>query len=111
MDNELKKFLDSGEYLPDFMVDFHDQKNLFKRLDEIVSNRKDGYTKDVNWTSAQVYTVDIFLWYMAAHGYKLQKSRKKVSFYDVNYDLNEFDKKQRELNANILKNILDEKNN
>jgi hypothetical protein len=106
LDEKLKKFLDSGEYLPDFMEDFHDQKNLFKRLSKIVSNRQDHYTKDINWTSAQVYTVDIFLWYMAAHGYTLQKSRKQVPFYNVDHDLSEFEKEQFEEKANLLKSIM-----
>lgn len=106
MDSNLKQYLDSGEYLPKFMEDFHDQKNLFKRLNEMVENRQDIYTNDINWMSAQVYTVDIFLWYMAAHGYTLQKSKKKVPFYDIDYDLSEFEKKQREESINFIKQMM-----
>ena len=108
LDANLKAFLDSGKYLPNFMEDFHDQKTLFKRLNEIVEKRNDLYTKEVNWTSAQVYTVDIFLWFMAAHGYTLQKSRKKVPFYNIDNDLSEFERKRREESASVFKQFLNQ---
>lgn len=109
MDIKLKEFLDSGEYLPDFIEDFHDQKNLFKRLDRIVQARKnDMYTKDVNWMAGQVYTVDIFLWFMAKHGYTLQKSRKRVSFHDINTEMSDFENGQMEQRADFLKSIFSE---
>lgn len=81
-------WLKSGEYLPDFMRDFHDQKDLFKALQEVVErrNEKDGklsYTHDLTWVTAHVYTVDVFLWVLARHGYTLQRSRKRVTFSDV----------------------------
>ncbi len=108
MDAKLKEYLSSGEYLPNFIMDFHDQKTLFKRLDEINKNRKSDYTKNVDWVSAQVYTVDIFLWFMACHGYTLQKSRKKVPFYDIDHDLSEFEKQQREASSVMLKQIIEQ---
>lgn len=110
MDANLQEYLKSGKYLPDFLRDFHDQKAFFKRLDEIRSKRNDRYTENVNWISGQVYTIDIFLWFMACHGYTLQKSRKKVPFYDIDHDLSEFDKRQRELSANMIKQIFEQKN-
>lgn len=78
MDAKLKKYLNSKKYLPEFMRDFHDQKLLFRRIDEINQNSNNVYTNDISWIAAQVYTIDIFLWYMATHGYILQKSRKKL---------------------------------
>ena len=100
--------MDSGKYLPDFMRDFHDQKNIFKRLDKIVQSRNDTYTKDISWTSGQVYTVDIFLWFMAVHGYTLQQSRKKVEFHNIHNELGEFERKQQEQKADVLKSIFAE---
>ncbi|MFF2531451.1 hypothetical protein ACFVS2_21325 [Brevibacillus sp. NPDC058079] len=108
METKLREYLDSGNYLPNFMKDFHDQKTLLKRLNRMVENRDDEETKQINWVSAQVYTIDIFLWYMAAHGYTLQKSRKDVPFYDINHDLSEFEKKQREESVSVLKQIMDQ---
>lgn len=84
-DSKTQEWLKSSEYLPPFMRDFHDQKDLFKALDEVVQNRKDtdSYTRDISWVAAQVYTVDIFLWMMAKNGYTLQRARKRVGFNDI----------------------------
>ena len=106
-EEKLNAYLKSGEYLPDFMRDFHDQKTLFKRLDKIVQNRNDGH--GIDWINAQIYSVDVFLWYMAFHGYTLQKSRKKVQFGSIESDLSSFEKEQMELRANVLKSFLKSK--
>lgn len=88
MSDATTEWLKSGEYLPPFMRDFHDQKDVFKTLQEVVERRnaKDGrgsYTADLTWITAHVYTVDVFLWIMARHGYTLQRSRKRVPFADI----------------------------
>ena len=77
-DEELKEsrlidWLESGLYMPRFMRDFHDQKDLFKSI---------GSLSDcsISPTSAHIYVVDKFLWYMASRGYTLQKSRKNIEF-------------------------------
>lgn len=74
----------SGAYLPVFMRDFHDQKDLFKAMQDVVerSNEKHGGHRALNatWTDYHVYTVDIFLWVLAAHGYTLQRSRQRFGF-------------------------------
>lgn len=81
--SELKAWLKSGDYLPTPLRDFHDQKDVFKAIDEVVQLRNDSYTKDISWVSAQVYTIDLFLWLMAKHGYTLQRSRKRIEFEDL----------------------------
>ena len=86
MSDDFDKWMTSGSYLPDFMRDFHDQKDLFKALDEVAERsvaNGNAYIKDLSWVGAQVYTVDIFLWVMAKHGYTLQKTRKPFSFGDI----------------------------
>jgi hypothetical protein len=87
MIDQTTSWLKSGEYLPDFMRDFHDQKDVFKACDEVMqrSVEKNGgsYMRDLSWADAHVYTVDIFLWMMARHGYTLQRSRKRVPFSDL----------------------------
>lgn len=75
MDN-LQKFLESGEYLPVNMRDFHDQKNLFKSMHFLF--RENENTENMpSWINGHIYTIDWFLWFMASRGYTLQKSRKK----------------------------------
>jgi hypothetical protein len=95
--SDRKVWLKSGEYLPDFMRDFHDQKDLFKslhaqyRLDEPKDHRD-----PINWIQAHIYTVDKFLWFMAEHGYTLQRSRKHVSFCDISATLAHHEKLRME---------------
>lgn len=79
-------WLKSGEYLPEFMRDFHDQKDLFKALQPIMQRSVDGgntYLENMNWTMAHIYVVDVFLWCLARRGYTLQKSKKKLDFEDI----------------------------
>jgi len=78
----LKQWLESGEYLPRPIRDFHDQKDLFKNM-HIVYRDSESATKVPNWVNGQIYVIDWFLWYMASRGYTLQKSRKKVEFMDM----------------------------
>lgn len=77
----------SGAYLPAPIRDFHDQKDLFKAMDEVRerSIAKNGglHMRDLNWSDAHVYTVDVFLWVMAGHGYTLQRSRRRFAFGDL----------------------------
>lgn len=83
----LDEWMKSGRYLPPFMRDFHDQKDVFKMVDEVRQNSVEGgndYLKDLNWVQCQIYTVDIFLWVMAKNGYTLQRARKKpFAFRDI----------------------------
>jgi len=79
-------WLKSGEYLPPWLRDFHDQKDFFKALDEVAQRSVEAgnnYIRDISFASAQVYTIDIFLWMAARHGFTLQRSRKRVRFNDL----------------------------
>ncbi|MCG4256885.1 hypothetical protein [Acetobacter senegalensis] len=52
----------------------------------------------MNWRSAQIYTIDIFLWVMARHGYTLQRSRKKLPFSDIDQTIEaENDRRRKEM--------------
>lgn len=80
-------WLRSGEYLPSFMRDFHDQKDLFKAMQDVVERQNQkhpqGVTNGLTWVAAHVYTIDVFLWVMARRGYTLQRSRKRLAFSDI----------------------------
>lgn len=100
-------WLRRGEYLPDFMRDFHDQKDLFKALQEVVDRRNDrdgnlSYTAEITWVGAHVYTVDVFLWVLAKHGYTLQRSRKRVAFKSIHDFIGEAMERWRERAAAAL---------
>lgn len=80
---DLREFMDSGKYLPPPLRDFHDMKDTFKALHETVSVKDNDYCKAIGWVAGQCYVIDIFLWWMALHGYTLQRSRKALPFYDL----------------------------
>jgi len=65
------------------MRDFHDQKDLFKAIHRLVAVEKHEYAKEVNWIAGHCYVIDIFLWFMARHGYTLQRAPQKLPFEDV----------------------------
>lgn len=81
--SDLSDWLQSGKYLPEFMRDFHDQKDVFKAMHNTITNANDnGNARD-----GHIYVVDTFLWYMARCGYTLQKSRKDVDFKSMDDDI------------------------
>lgn len=92
MPPELRAWLKSSEYLPEVLRDFHDQKDFFKFLDikigQRIEERKaegEDYTRYIagyNWVMLQILSIDFVLWFLAAQGYTLQRSRKRLPFYD-----------------------------
>src|SRR5687768_4809371 len=80
-----KSWLDSAEHLPLLMRDFHDQKDLFKAIHRWAY--ADGTKEPCSWADAHIYTVDMFLCYMAVHGYTLQRCRANVDFCDLGASL------------------------
>ncbi len=89
----MKSAIDYNEekkYLPEFMQDFHDQKELFKSLHELYSERLEKELPAFNWRDSHIYTIDFFLWFMGMHGYKLQKIKAKdMEFYDIQKTIGE----------------------
>lgn len=67
----MKEYLEEGLHLPEFLKDFHDQKQIFKEIQEWGKNTPN------NFVDNHIYTIDFFLNYMAQKGYKLQKIRSK----------------------------------
>lgn len=89
-DRSTYNWLDSAEYLPECLRDFHAQKDVFKTIaDNFAKRNAERPEFVVNWVSAHVYTIDLFLWWMARHGYTLQRSRKRVPFDSIDDDVRE----------------------
>jgi len=87
MNDKINNYMKDGGYLPDFMKDFHDQKDVFKTIFEQYKDSQAfkalGVTGNISWVDAHIFTVDVFLWWMAMHGYKLQKIRSKdIVFFE-----------------------------
>ena len=83
MSDELKNWLESGEYLPEILRDFHDQKDIFKVMHMLYQQDAEQAKDMPNWVNGQIYTIDWFLWFMASRGFTLQKSRKDIDFRPI----------------------------
>lgn len=73
-----------GKYLPPEFEDFHAQKDLFRAIHDVIAVDRKEYVKGVDWVTGHVYTIDVFLWFMAQHGWKLQKDRRRLKFNNIN---------------------------
>lgn len=110
----INKWLSQGDYLPKPLRDFHKQKKVFKMIDELMSRRVANYKCDhgfeppevvVNWVAGHIYVIDVFLWFMAKHGYTLQKMRSRkdspLEFSDLSEAIKTFDERRTELSRSI----------
>jgi len=91
------KWREELKYLPVEFRDFHDQKDLFK-----VMGSRMNLPNGMSWVDAHVFIVDYFLWFMAARGYTLQKSRFNGDFHSLESDITEFKKEQDEILAKLI---------
>jgi hypothetical protein len=86
-ETDVDAWLKRGEYLPEAMRDFHDQKDIFKAIHEIVKEPPDSRERRPTWVEAHIYVVDVFLWFMARRGYTLQRTRRRGNFRDLETDV------------------------
>lgn len=91
--SDFKKWREQSKHLPFFMRDFHDQKDLFKAMLHYFDNAED---MPVNWQDGHVFTIDWFLWFMAAHGYTLQKTKARCDNFRDLQDTIDKSKKARQ---------------
>lgn len=104
MDEKLKQWIDDGKHLPDFLKDFHDQKDFFKFLHETVKVEEHEMLKDINWIQGHCYIIDCFLRKLAKHGYTIQKSKSSQNFEDLDEAIKSHNKTQYEI---LMKAILE----
>lgn len=97
-------WLKSGEYLPEVMRDFHDQKDLFRAMHEIIQVQPDDMIKRPSWVEGHCYVVDVFLWFMARRGYTLQRTRRRGNFRDLKEDIEQQTKLEQDAARAIFAN-------
>jgi hypothetical protein len=82
-------YTEEGKHLPEFLKDFHDQKDVFKTIHNLY--HKDDNPVPNNFRDNMIFTIDYFLWFMGQHGYKLQKDRtKNVEFHDIQQTIDKY---------------------
>lgn len=76
----------AGRHLPHWLRDFHAQRSVFRTLHSLTRPQA-GEEEKVGWVDGQIYVIDTFLWFMARHGYTLQKSRARLPFDDLSVSI------------------------
>lgn len=98
MTPELQAWRQSGGHLPDILKDFHSQKALFQAMHAMLGEAgPNDVIRRPDWVEGQCYVIDSFLWFMARHGYTLQRSRAKQAFESLQANIEAVEKHQRTL--------------
>lgn len=79
-EEKLMAWLSSQKYLPKELRDFHDQKDIFRMIEDAAKKLEPSSIERPNWLAAHCYVIDEFLWFMARHGYTLQRSHANLPF-------------------------------
>jgi hypothetical protein len=103
----LDRWLKEGRYLPRFMRDFHDQKDLFKAIHQTIKVHEKDYVRDVTSVVGQIYVIDIFLWWMARRGYTLQRARADQEFIDIHETIRVQNERRNAAEMAALKSAFD----
>ena len=102
MDENITKWRKDGKHLPDFLKDFHDQKDFFRFLHEFTRPDEHEMIKNINFTQSHAYTMDILLWSLSRFGWTLQRNRSNQNFDDLEEFVQVFKDKRNENWKNIL---------
>lgn len=103
MDKQLEQWREDKKHLPEFLKDFHDQKDFFKYLHEALRLHDHELLKDVSWIQNHVYTMDMLLFVLARYGWTLQRSRAHQNFDDLDSKIKEMnDYKSQQFNNLLL---------
>lgn len=91
---KIEELLEDVKYMPPEFRDFHDQKDLFKLIFSKIQIPKE--IDHMSWVDAHIYTVDVFLWFMAKRGYTLQKARHNIDFINIEEEIVKANKERRD---------------
>lgn len=97
------------KHMPGFMRDFHNCKELFRSAHTWAKQKPDDHYY-MPWQTAQVYVIDVFLKFMAYHGYTLQKTRIKHDFHDIHDTIEHYENERKDAFFAALKQHSDEAN-
>jgi hypothetical protein len=107
MDEQLRAWRAAGKHLPEILRDFHDQKDFFKAMHTLIgeqSSEESPLIRRPTWVEGQCYVIDCFLWFMARHGYTLQRSRASHNFDSLEKNIALVQEYERQQFARMLEN-------
>ena len=103
MNHKLRKWRESGKHLPDILKDFHDAKDVFRAMHEMIGDPpKNATVRQPSCVEGHCYTIDCFLWFMARHGYTLQKSRANQEFESLEVCVQAHRNRREQMLAHVL---------
>lgn len=103
MNPKTQAWRQAGKHLPNILKDFHDQKDVFKTMHEMLGEQdSDATIKRPSFVEGQCYVIDCFLWFMARHGYTLQRSRAKLEFDCLADNIKAFEERRNAMLAKCL---------
>jgi hypothetical protein len=102
MNSKLELWRNEGKHLPEFLRDFHDQKDLFKYLHDSVDINDHDLIKNINWMQGHAYTIDIVLFILAKYGWTLQRSRSKQDFANLDEVISQYNKTRNDMFTKAL---------
>lgn len=105
-ETNIEAWLKSGEYLPPPLRDFHDQKEVFKAMHEIVREDPAAFVKRPTWIEGQCYVIDVFLFFMARRGWTMQRTRRNGNFRDLDADVDAKTRQRDQDSAVMLSNMM-----
>jgi len=88
-DPRVAAWREAGRHLPVVLRDFHDQKAVFRAMHEVQASAggPSRLVREPTWVEGHCYVIDQFLWFMARHGYSLQRSRAALPFTELDETL------------------------
>lgn len=96
--------------LPDCLKDFHDQKDVFKAIHQLYNGGETPIPGPNSWVDNHIFVMDYFLWFMARHGYRLQRFKSRhFEQTDLQETIEGFAKQRADSFADMLKNFKDSK--
>ena len=102
MDEKLKQWRAEGHHLPEVLRDFDDQRDVFKAMHDMLIVNPSDIGSQISFVEGQVYVVDRFLWFMARHGYTMQKSRARQNFESLEGNVQSFTEQRNAASAKAL---------
>lgn len=90
MDRRIEVWRKELNFLPPYLRDFHNQKDLFKVL-HWVWMPHGGIGELINFRSGMTYMMDGFLWTLARHGLVIYRSSARLPFEDLDEKVSALD--------------------
>jgi len=99
---EITEYNKQLKYLPDFMKDFHDQKDLFKCIQSVYESNERFKEFPNTWVDNHGFIIDYFLWFMSLHGYKLQKIKGDIEVCNIQKTIEDYKTERDKQIVNIF---------